>query len=102
MGYNTRYSLAVDDGEDEKHDAAIVAASGYGILFDGESFHWYSHEEYMTAYSKQHPGAQFAMSGEGEESGDAWVQWFKDGKMQEWFLEVSTPTAPPFSWGGVK
>jgi len=34
----------------------------------------------MRAFSLLHPEVLFLIDGEGEESGDIWKQWFKNGK----------------------
>ncbi|MEI2465158.1 hypothetical protein [Niallia taxi] len=37
----------------------------------------------MREISKLYPGVIFKLHGEGEESGDVWYKYFKDGKMQD-------------------
>jgi len=48
-----------------------------------ESIEWYDHESEMKAFSKRFPDVVFTLHGQGEESGDIWVKYFKNGKMQK-------------------
>jgi hypothetical protein len=97
MGYYTQYELETDDCDTDKHIFALRLETGYSCLFEDEC-KWYEHEKEMAAYSVNHPAVQFRLSGQGEESGDVWVKWFKAGKMQTWKLEVNKPTPPPEPW----
>ena len=105
MGYETRYSLDVGivkvlkevKGIDsygnpatifveeyidhEKLENEISKLSGYSYLFS-DSCKWYEHEKDMRTISKKYKDVLFKLSGEGEESGDIWVKYFKNGKMQ--------------------
>jgi hypothetical protein len=65
----------------------------------GESIKWYDHESDIKAFSKRFPDVVFTLHGEGEESGDIWVKYFKDGKMQK--VEAQIVFAP-FDEGQLK
>lgn len=84
MGYYTRYELNFDNGGDYDLGEAVVARiqeiSGYTYLFNQE-VKWYEHEADMKQLSKEYPDIAFTLDGEGEESGDVWRAYFKDGKM---------------------
>ena len=43
---------------------------------------WYNHEDDMIEISKQFPGVVFKLEGDGEDSGDIWKQYFKEGTSQ--------------------
>jgi len=43
---------------------------------------WYDHDEEMLELSKQFPNTVFCLHGEGEESGDLWYCYYKNGKKQ--------------------
>jgi hypothetical protein len=83
MGYYTVYTLEIIEGDDYKtdHEEGIVNLTDYNYLFE-ESVKWYDHEEDMLKYSKMHPNVLFELIGNGEESGDQWKAYFKNGKMQ--------------------
>lgn len=82
MGYYTRFELEVNVGRDNDvdYEEVVEEITGYHP-FDDET-KWYSFEEDMKSASKLHPKALFELSGEGEESGDIWKAYFRDGKMQ--------------------
>jgi hypothetical protein len=88
MGYYTHYQLDTDDDMNRcptcgtagviDHQVGIEEMIGYDP-FGGEC-KWYKYEEEMKAYSKKYPNVTFILDGEGEESGDIWRAWFKNGK----------------------
>lgn len=85
MGYYTQFKLKIVEGDGSlpDHEEEIGELSNYGPgLFDGEELKWYRHEEDMHAHSKKYPDILFSLEGKGEEQGDHWIKYFKDGKMQ--------------------
>lgn len=57
----------------------------YAMTTDGESNEqckWYDHQIDMVEMSKKFHGVLFTLSGEGEESGDVWKEYYKDGLVQ--------------------
>lgn len=82
MGYYTRHQLEIIEGDDYgDHKEAISQLAGYSDCF-GDEVKWYSHVADMEEYSKKYPNMVFKLSGEGEESGDIWVEYYKNGLMQ--------------------
>lgn len=94
MGYYTRYSLTY-----EPETLAVSIESAQEKLYDGYSpfddeCNWYEHEEDMKNLSQQFPDVLFTLHGEGEEAGDLWNKYFRNGKMQ---VAKATVTIAPFS-----
>jgi hypothetical protein len=83
MGYYTSYELNVIDDKVnlEDHKVGIGEVSDYGNPFD-EPNKWYDHEDDMRAYSKAFPDLVFELTGDGEEAGDNWREYYKAGKVQ--------------------
>ncbi len=84
MGYLTTYSLdVINQTDDIDHITQVSQQSAYECddIFQ-DSLKWYDHEDDMKKYSKQYPDLIFKLLGEGEESGDIWIKYFKNGKMQ--------------------
>lgn len=82
MGYNTQYSLKVTP-EIEEVRVAVQDDEDLAWAFErGEACKWYDHEHDMIAFSKRFPDVLFELSGEGEEGGDLWRKYFKNGKVQ--------------------
>ena len=88
MGYYTRFELEIVSGGDNETDYEEVVTEQVDYHpFDDET-KWYSFEKDMKIVSKKHPKVVFKISGEGEESGDLWEAYFKDGKMQMCKAEI--------------
>jgi len=82
MGYYTHHSLKITEGDDgTDHKAAISELSDYDYCFD-DQIKWYDCEDNMREYSKKYPDTVFSIEGEGEEAGDLWHAFYKNGKMQ--------------------
>ncbi len=91
MGYYTYHSLEFDESETEVvvalEEGADSYSDGVSLMYDAwtgnaERTKWYSHDEDMKTFSKRFPHVLFELSGEGEESGDIWKAYYKDGKVQ--------------------
>jgi hypothetical protein len=86
MGYYTDYNLSIHSGV--VHFEGLVEIleeiSGYewdlnvtnSAWMNGK---WYDHDEHMVRLSKMFPDVTFQLDGEGEESGDIWRAWYKNG-----------------------
>lgn len=88
MGYNTSHELEVVQGDLNLIEELRNESEGarYAIGYNGnarQDCKWYSHEEDLRAFSKKHPEAILRLNGEGEESGDIWTEYYKNGKMQK-------------------
>jgi hypothetical protein len=87
MGYYTNYELEIVGGHKDVIEEIVLSDEDtfYGIDADGssiDSVKWYGHEEDFKTVSKKYPELVFKLKGEGEEAGDVWIKYFKNGKMQ--------------------
>ena len=108
MGYSTLYKLHTIpalayseindllkyfDGEALEPDPFAVLAEPE-VLF-GDSCKWYEHNDDMKKVSKKHPDVVFILDGEGEESGDVWRKFYKNGKVAVWRPHIEPPEYTP-------
>jgi hypothetical protein len=89
MGYYTTFSLEVENAPNDVDIIAVLRDweedAMYALDESGntsESLKWYDHVVDMRAFSGQWPDVLFILNGEGEESGDIWRKYFKNGKVQ--------------------
>lgn len=89
MGYYTHYELTITPKNEEILNAVIEKTSdciGWSEwrypLKSNDSYRWYEHENNMKEISKLYPDTLFMLEGEGEDPGDLWRKYFKNGKMQ--------------------
>ena len=87
MGYYTQYDLEIIDGSSGLIKDLIDECEEAGYAFEAngdcsQECKWYDHKEDLTAFSKKHPEALFMLSGEGEDNGDAWHEYYRNGKVQ--------------------
>ena len=89
MGYMTSYSLKVVP--DTVEDEAIAALrrsceyARYAIDELGdteESCKWYDWRKDISSFSMRYPNAVFEVTGRGEESGDIWRAYIKNGRSE--------------------
>lgn len=96
MGYYTRYTLGTgEDGAGETPPgfaAAFEERSGYAsdsaIGRNAYEVKWYGHEEDMRELSLRFPDVLFRLDGEGEEAGDKWIKFFRNGRLQTITVEM--------------
>lgn len=102
MGYYTNYKLTVKDKDGTEIDNSLCPDFDKDDLYSGslsiqqvidwhDSMKWYEHHEEMIEISKTYPDYVFILDGQGEESGDVWRKFYKNGKSYEWKLEYSIP-----------
>ena len=101
MGYYTDYKIERDGSSNltdiETMCQQLEKISDYS--FEPEGSHeiscnhskWYDHEENMREFSKLYPEVVFTVTGEGEEGGDLWKRYYKNGKMQAAHAEIIFP-----------
>lgn len=83
MGYFTRYYLETEPADDEIFELLFVSNpdAKYALSANDRS-QWYDHEQQIREFSKEFPDTLFILEGEGDDSGDIWRKYFKNGKMQ--------------------
>jgi hypothetical protein len=94
MGYETSFKLHTkEDGEFEEtlHEISDYDWFDY---YDGSyqiDAKWYDYDKHMRELSEIYPGELFKLSGEGEESGDIWEAYYKNGKGVVYRPEIMMP-----------
>lgn len=83
MGYLTRFVIETDPENDELWEKLRQDDELGEVFIEGRvTAKWYSHERDLKDLSLKYPEVLFTVYGEGEESGDIWRKYFKNGKMQ--------------------
>jgi hypothetical protein len=90
MGYETRYKWSIKPDTQEVRDWLILRQTkdrnfAYGISpksYSTQACKWYDHDQDMLEFSKVFPKVLFTLEGEGEEGGDLWKAYYKNGKQQ--------------------
>ena len=87
MGYHTQHELEIIEGSNDLIEDLIneCEEAGYALAPNGDCAQeckWYEHRADMVAFSEKHPEALFMLSGDGEESGDSWHEYYRSGKVQ--------------------
>ena len=91
MGYQTAYKLQILNPNESNKDAICEFKNGCddadcAINAEGETeqrWKWYEHETDLKSFSKKYPDTIFKLSGEGEDSGDIWSLYCKNGKSRK-------------------
>jgi hypothetical protein len=107
MGYYTNFELTIHEGTASMFEVKTALDNVMGVpsdesIFDHEikslttsgACKWYDHDEDCAAMSKHFPGVVFKLHGEGEEQGDIWEAYYKDGLCQ--ICRALRPAFPPF------
>lgn len=103
MGYHTHFNLKLEGAE--KHQLLSLPSifkeiTEYTLEVSGiDSFSlygkWYSWEEDLVKISNRLPGVTIILDGEGEDAGDIWRAWAKDGKTYREKAKISFPKFNP-------
>jgi len=94
MGYETNYKLKLSDEVDADTFVELLGSlTDYDGWWDSYEIDdeinyvldakWYDNHKHMVLLSKEHPTIVFTLSGDGEESGDVWRKFYKDGKFMD-------------------
>ena len=105
MGYYTRYTLSLVGAANPDDELRIIhqlrewneyaehAFSDAGS--QSSEVKWYDHEDDLLDFSRRFPQVTFKLSGRGEENGDIWDKYFRNGKMQTCRAEIRKPDFDP-------
>lgn len=107
MGYLTNYSLTLHNATEDQEAKVLNLLNakeiiGYALTDDFnayDSVKWYDHKKDMIEISIAVPDVLFELHGEGEETGDIWDHYFKNGKAQ---LCKAKIVIPPFDENQMK
>jgi hypothetical protein len=99
MGYYTRYQVTDLDGHDLSDDLHACLEEAVrrpypALYFRGEdTCKWYDYQDDLKFYSllPKNKGKVIACHGKGEETGDVWDLYVKDGKAQRCEAEIVIP-----------
>lgn len=100
MGYYTSYNMEIETDPNSTKPTLdeLEELTGYGWeeLSDFEyrtedDCKWYEHDEHMIQLSKKYSKCVFTLRGEGEETGDLWLTYYKDGKLKTYRPEIEFP-----------
>ncbi len=108
MGYYTRYRLTTEnDGavdpllRDTRAKATLKQMSGY--TWDGDDLDdevkWYDWERHLSKTSETFPDVIFILSGEGEENGDIWKAYARNGDVEKFSADTTVVGKPAWMGG---
>ena len=76
------YSIDIEPYEEELIDALCEEYKEAKYALSGEATMWETHEADLREFSKHYDDFVITLYGQGDEAGDMWVKYFKNGKMQ--------------------
>lgn len=99
MGYYTRYTLTTKPEVNDflsyikNKDSPDLCSYGNDFLLNicennSDDTKWYEHNKDMKEISLKFPDVLFTLNGEGEETGDIWRKYFKNGKIFFYFRNL--------------
>lgn len=101
MGYYTDYEVTVTGPSEALKEFEEAADAGettlddveYSYMLKGMEFNakWYHYDRDMLSVSKRFPELLFVIEANGEESGDIWRAYFRNGKQKRIEPEMNWP-----------
>ena len=86
MGYRTDFELTIHEGYVDKdqfiNDLNEITTYPWYDDLSLCDVKWYQHNEDMKKISEKYKNVVFKLHGNGEEGGDIWEAYYKNGKMQ--------------------
>jgi hypothetical protein len=92
MGYYTDFELSVHEGDPDREKVAERLSELSTYEWDTDFFlnaKWYEFNLDMTKLSEEFPDVIFCLDGNGEENGDIWRAYYKNGKAQMCKAEIT-------------
>ena len=83
MGYYTDHELTAEPNIMDEEFAELFHRTTQYWLDNLNDIKWCNHDEDMIEISKLYPDVLFTLDGNGEDVGDIWRTYYKNGKMQE-------------------
>lgn len=97
MGYYTTFEVAVIEGHLDgdivdilRKETSYTFQHATGNVVYANHIKWYTQWDDMMSISRRYPDVVFRVRGDGEESGDAWQTFYKNGKYSNWKLTPQT------------
>jgi len=91
MGYITEFEVTSEYGFPEGFEEKFLEVTQYDFYDGMFERKWYDYQENMITLSKLYPDTLFEVDGDGEESGDVWKHYFKNGKDKKIQPEMRWP-----------
>ncbi len=96
MGYRTMHTLSADTDNEKfiiivKELWEFSEEADFALDENGDAAtpaKWYDNEDDLVEFSQKYPDIVFTLEGEGEESGDIWKKYFKNGEKQIAHTEI--------------
>jgi hypothetical protein len=85
MGYYTYFTLEIHasiNTANKIHEYLDTYEDDYYFIHSEDRTKGYDHEKYMIQLSNKFPDVLLELYGEGEEAGDVWYKYFKNGRIQ--------------------
>jgi len=94
MGYYTDFTITTDSNAiiTDLIRTALGEISGHDFEDGNVNAKWYDHEDHITQVSRQFPLVLITVDGEGEESGDMWRLYARNGEFEK--VEAKVTFAP--------
>ena len=79
-------------------DEGYYNNNGEASFAGNDCVKWYDHDEDMIALSKQFPDMTFQLNGDGENQGDLWETYYKNGESEDCRADCSIPDPVRIQW----
>ena len=87
MGYYTKFDLSILNDNNYLLDEILENNKDLQYCLD-EECKWYEHRDDMIKISLNHKDKIFRLEGNGEEDGDLWVEFYKNGEWRYFKSEI--------------